>query len=491
MIKPLAVGLSLILASASHSVSATATPSNSDALVLEDCFVDNLKSKALCGTVDVPENRQQPISETNKISLNVVVLPKYKEESKELPMMFLAGGPGQAATELVPVLDRTMYEVRQEHDIILVDQRGTGDSSPLECDAPEVEPLSFDDSNFDLESEVKECIEQFSNKHLPSYNTYDSIKDFEAVREALGHKQVHILGGSYGTRAGFAYLKLFPESIATAVLDSNAPMELVIGFFGKTSERAFELLVDDCNKHEQCAKAFPELKNDYLSLVATLDKGPIETELFHPVTGEKTKAVLTKSKVTEAMRTTLYDLGSRQMLPYMVNRAANGDYRFLAAFIGRSIDSERAPGGLYTGLTMNIICNEDMPRASQSDFDTDKQNYFNGEGGYSNFTDVCQHWPKWQAPADFAQPVTADVPVLLFSGEYDPVTPPAYGEMALKSLPNAKHVVIQNGSHVASIRQCVDSIKTFMQSGSFNDVDFSCADKPSVRMFFTDMNQLH
>lgn len=487
MIKPLVVGLSILSAIASHSVMSETNSS----LELEKCFVDNLKSKALCGTLDVPENRQKPLSDDNKIALNVVVLPKYKEESKELPMMFLAGGPGQAATELVPILNATMNKVRQEHDIILIDQRGTGKSSPLECDSPEIEPLGFDDAELDVKKETLDCVAKFDGKHLPSYNTYDSIKDFEAVREALGHQQVHILGGSYGTRAGFAYLKLFPESIKTAVLDSNAPMELVIGLFGKTSERAFDLLVEDCNAHENCKKAFPELKQDYLKLMAQLDKGSIETEVYHPVTGVKTNAVLSKMKVTESMRTTLYDLNSRQVLPYMVNRAANGDYRFLTAFVGRAMDSERAPGGLYSGLTMNIICNEDIPRAVQSDFDNDKDNYFNGEGGYSTFTQVCEHWPKWQAPADFAEPVKADVPVLLFSGVYDPVTPPSYGDMAMENLPNAKHVVIKSGSHVASIRQCVDSIKSFMQSGSFEDVDFACAEKESVRLFFTDMNQLH
>jgi len=489
MIKPLAVGLAVLLGS--NSQIASAVENQSPELTLSECFVENVRSKALCGQLDVAENRQLPLSESNKVSLNLVVLPKFKEQSKELPLLFLAGGPGQAATELAGVLNGPLHNLRQEHDLILIDQRGTGKSSPLLCDAEEIEGLSFDDSNVDFKKETEECVELLKGKHLPSYNTYDSIEDFEAVRKALGHEQIHILGGSYGTRAGFAYLKRHPESIKTAILDSNAPMELVIGFFGKTSERAFDLLVGDCQQHQACNQAFPQLKQDYLALMARLKEGPVSAPVFHPVTGQATTMRLTYQKVTEAMRSTLYDLSSRQILPYMVHTAANEDYRTLAAWIGRNVDSERSAGALYTGLTMNILCNEDIPRAEQEDFKRDANNYFNGEQGYATFTQVCKHWPKWQAPADFAEPVTTDVPVLLFSGKYDPVTPPEYGEMALKNLPNAKHIVIEQGAHVASIRQCADSIKSFVQSANFEDVDFSCAQDTMPNLFFTDLNQLH
>ena len=208
-------------------------------LVLDSCFVDGVKSEALCGVLEVAENRTQPMSEQNKLPLNIVVLPKYKEESKALPLVVLAGGPGQAATELAGMLNRPLWNIRQQHDIILVDQRGTGKSNGLRCETPEVDAISFDNDSLDMEQEVAKCLTQFEKYHLPSYSTYDFIEDLEQVREALGHEQVHILGGSYGTRSGFAYLKNHPESIKTATLDSNAPMDIVIGFFGKTSEAAF------------------------------------------------------------------------------------------------------------------------------------------------------------------------------------------------------------------------------------------------------------
>ncbi len=459
-------------------------------LELESCFVDGVKSAALCGVLEVAENRKQPMSEQNKLPLNIVVLPKYKEESKALPLVFLAGGPGQAATELAGMLNRPLWNIRQQHDIILVDQRGTGKSNGLRCETPEVDAISFDDDSLNMEQEVAKCLSQFEQYHLPSYSTYEFIEDLEQVRQALGHQQVHIFGGSYGTRAGFAYLKNHPESIKTATLDSNAPMDIVVGFFGKTSEAAFEMLVADCKAHEHCNKAFPELKQDYLSLLAKLEDKNIEETIFHPITGKKETLLLSKSKLTENLRGTLYNLASRQLVPYAVHSAANGDYRTIASLIASSSLSAEQNGGLYTGLTMNIICNEDMPRATSEDFTKDANNYFNGELGYSNFTDVCKHWPKWSAPENFAEPVKTDVPVLLFSGKYDPVTPPEYAEIAMPHLANAKHVVVEKGSHVPSLAMCTDAIEDFLDKGKLDEVDFSCAEQDVAEMFLIDLNQV-
>lgn len=461
-------------------------------LDLETCFVSGVKSQAKCGKLKVAENRAEAFSEENSIELNVVVLPRFKEESKASPMFFLAGGPGQAATELAGALNSMLSDVRQEHDIILVDQRGTGGSHALNCESDmEEEPLSANDSDINWKEEVEECLKQFSGHHLPSYSTYDAVEDFEQVRKALGHKKVHIYGGSYGTRSGFAYLKNYPESIESAILDSNAPMELVIGFFGKTGEDAFELLLQDCQLHSACAESFPNLKQDYIRLTNQLEKEPFQQQVFHPVTGKATTVYISKKKVVEVIRASLYAVPSRQILPFVINQAAQGDFRGLAALIGETNFDPNAPGKLYMGLTLNILCNEDIPRATDAEFKRDDANYFSGELGYSLFTQLCEYWPKWEAPADFADPVTADVPVLLFSGKYDPVTPPSYGEMALKSLPNAKHVVIEYGAHVASLRMCSEAINDFMKEPDFEKLDLSCATKEKPILFFTDGTILH
>ena len=465
-------------------------PQKSPSLELEDCFVDGITSKVKCGTYAVAEDRSKPLSPDNKIDLNIVLLPKFKEESTELPVIFLAGGPGQAATELAGSMNQLLESVRQQHDILLVDQRGTGGSNALECETLDVDPLSYDDSVTDLKEEMAKCVAKLSDFHLPSYNSIDHIKDLEVVRAALGYKKVNIFGGSYGTRAGFTYLQQFPESINTAVLDSNAPLQLVIGLFGKSGERAFDMLVQDCKQTPACNSAFPNLKQDYLTLIDSLKEGPVSVDMYHPLTGEPSTLVLTPTKVINEIRMPLYNLGSRVLVPYVVNRAANGDYRPLAAMIGRQADMERAPGQIYSGLIMNIICNEDLPRVSQAEVEKDADNYFQGGQFYEAMAESCDAWPNWQPEAGYNEPLKTDVPVLLFSGDYDPVTPPAYGDLAMETLTNAKHVLIKQAAHVASFSQCIEPINDFIKSGSFEELDFECAEEQRKLMFLIDQNQL-
>lgn len=482
--------LTFLLSIPSAFAEQTETDLQSQTLNLEKCFVDGISSQVMCGQMAVAENRAKPMTDTNKVDLNVVVLPKFKEESKEFPVVFLAGGPGQAATELAGMMNSMLGDIRQHHDIILVDQRGTGKSSPLLCEEPNYDPLSYDDSELDIAEEVAKCLKNFDDRHLASYNSIDSIKDVEAVREALGYEKVHVMGGSYGTRAGFTYLQQFPESVATATLDSNAPMQLVIGFFGKTSERAFELLLEDCAVHEDCRQAFPELKQDYLSLMGRLKNAPIKQQIYHPHSGKPVEMVLTFEKVSESFRSTLYGLPNRTLLPYAISSAANGDYRMLAAMIGSVSETERSPGQLYGGLTLNILCNEDFPRAQPSLYEDDADNYFNGDHGYKAIEQFCKYWPRWDVEPGFNEPLKTDVPVLLFSGKYDPVTPPEYGDMAMETLSNAKHVVIQHGSHTASYRLCSAPVSEFLKSGKFDELDFSCAEKTRPHLFLIDKNQI-
>lgn len=457
---------------------------------LEECFVEGIKSKVQCGTYSVPENRNVPFTEQNKIDLNIVLLPKIKEESTELPVIFLAGGPGQAATELAGVMNRQLEQVRQYHDLLFVDQRGTGKSNPLECDPLDVDPFSYDDTVTDLQIEMRKCAKKLSGYHLPSYNSVDHIKDIEAVRVALGYEKFNVFGGSYGTRAGFTYLQQFPESINTAVLDSNAPLQMAIGLFGKSGERAFEMLVQDCKQTPQCNQAFPDLKQDYLSLIDTLKRGPIKIDMYHPLTGEPSTLVLTPTKVIAELRMLLYNLGSRVLLPYVVNRAANGDYRPLGAMIGRNADLDRVPGQIYSGLIMNIVCNEDIPRVTRAEAELNAQNYFDGDLFFNVMAESCEAWPRWYHKEEFNKPLETDVPVLLFSGDYDPVTPPSNGEMALQTLKNAKHVLIKQAAHVASFDQCIEPISEFVKSGSFEELDFECAEEQRKMLFLIDQNQI-
>ena len=172
---------------------------------LNGCYLKNISERVLCGSLSVPENYDLPNGPS--IELNFAVLPAVSESKKPDPLLILAGGPGQAATELAAAIERIFKDVRRQRDILLIDQRGTGKSAPLSCQLSHVEEMVKTDEQTDLEAVARDCLAQFEGRDLTQYHSVNAIRDFEQVRQHLGYPQVNLYGGSYGSRAGLVYLR--------------------------------------------------------------------------------------------------------------------------------------------------------------------------------------------------------------------------------------------------------------------------------------------
>ena len=453
-----------------------------DKLTLEHCHVDGIKAQIQCGTLKVPENYQQVDGE--QIGINFVVVPAIDNSKDKTPLMFLAGGPGQAAAELAAGLRRVFIEVHKTHDIILVDQRGTGKSHPLECpdieqqDVYQITPEEFS------EQDVKDCIAQFSGD-LSQYNSENAIRDFDAVRAALGHKQLNLYGGSYGTRAGLVYMRMFPDSIRSIVLDSVGPIEVPIGLFGQSSAQSFQLLIKHCQEDVACNAAYPKLEDEFQALKTRLDKGAVTVSISHPRLGIKTPFVISKSKFIGTIFQQLYSVSTRSLVPLIIHQAYLENYAPLAGIIATT----EGGLGIYVGLLFNITCNEDFPRISSTMFEQDSDNNFGGDDSQQGFIKVCPLWPQYRPSDDFYQPVTANIPTLILSGELDPVTPPSNGEYPAKTLPNSHHVIVKNASHTVAMSTCAsDMINEFLTSLDPKGLDESCLEDVPAESFMSSLN---
>ncbi len=459
---------------------------SASALVLEDCHVEGLKEKVQCATLDVAENPQQPTGK--QIPLNITVLKGLNATADAVPLLFLAGGPGQAATELTAMVDMMFSEIRQSRDIVLIDQRGTGKSNGLDCSNMETEGLGLDIyfSAEELNEQAKACLESFKQSDLSQYSTNQAIDDFEQVRQALGYKQFYLYGGSYGTRAGLVYMRRYPGSVAGAILDSVAPTQLAVGLFGKTGEQSFDLLLQDCRQTPACAAAFPNLKQDFIALTERMKKAPIKTDVLDPISADKTLLVLDIDRFINLIRTALYSVQTRAMLPLLISEAAKGNYKpFLGLYAGLGVNS----AGMYFGLTLTIVCSEDWPRVTPQMLSEDNDNYVVGNNTGNTFENFCKLWPKYPVSPDFAKPVSSDIPTLLLSGRVDPVTPPDYAEMALETLSNARHLVAYNGAHSIISHTCAPKlIEQFLQSGKVSELDDSCLTKHYPSRFLINAN---
>lgn len=456
--------------------------SEENSIAITNCHLDGIKEQVKCGTLQVPENYSQVNGK--QISIHYAVLPAIDDSDKKTPLMFLAGGPGQAAVELAGMLRHVFNEVRKTRDLILIDQRGTGKSQPLQCmQAVDYDIYSLTPEDFSV-VEIKDCLATF-DEDLSQYNSENAIRDFEAVRQALGYQQVNLYGGSYGTRAGLVYMRMFPQSLRSVVLDSVGPIEVPIGLFGQSSARSFQLLVEHCQQDKSCQQAYPNLAQEFKALVKRLEQQPISVSIAHPRLGTQTEFVISKGKLLGTLRMQLYAVATRSLVPLVIHQAYLGNFRPLAGLIAQT-DGEQ---GIYIGLHLNITCNEDFPRISEADFANDANNDFGGDDAHLALKMACPLWPQYRPSDDFYQAVTADIPTLILSGNLDPVTPPSNAEFSAKTLPNNHHIVIENAAHTVATSTCAsDIINEFLTSLEPQTLDESCLDNVPKESFMTSLN---
>jgi len=456
-------------------------------LQISECHVDGIKEQIKCGTLTVPENYQKP--DAVKIDINFTVLPAIDKTTQKLPLMFLAGGPGQAASELSSMLRNRFYEIRKTHDIILVDQRGTGKSSQLKCDVPAfqlVDVYGMLPMDFDIK-DVQECISQFT-QDLTQYNSENAIRDFDAVRAALGHDQINVYGGSYGTRAALIYMRMFPQNLRSVVLDSVAPMDYRIGLVGKSAERSFDKLVENCKAEESCKNAFPDLAADYQKVFEQLHQEPVELTISHPRLATPTTLKIDTTKFASTIQQQLYSVAGRSMMPLLISEAAKGNFMPFVGVLAQG-DELQPPGAIYGPLLMNIACNEDYPKISENDWLKDADNHFARNSAHHGLRLICPVWPKYQPSEEFYEEVNTNIPTLILSGDLDPVTPPDNGDRADKMLPNSRHIVVKNLSHIVAINECgVDVVAQFIDELKLEAVDEKCLTEIPNESFMTSLN---
>ncbi|TWX68937.1 alpha/beta hydrolase [Colwellia sp. C1TZA3] len=451
-------------------------------LTLENCHIKGIRQQVQCGTLVTPENYEKP--DNVQIDINFVILPAIDNSQEKQPLMFLAGGPGQAATELASYTFRRFTDIRKTRDIILIDQRGTGQSHPLQCtDSLELDPYTNVPEDFAL-TDIEQCLAQLTGD-LSQYNSENAIRDFDAVRAALGHQQVHIYGGSYGSRAGLVYMRMFPDSLKSVVLDSVGPIEVPIGLFGKSAEQSFSKLIEHCQNELSCATQYPELANEFTAITERLSQAPVTVDIAHPRLGTHTAFTISKDKFISNIQMQLYSMATRSLVPLLIHQAYLGNYKPLAGVIAQSAGGM----GIYIALHFNIVCNEDYPRISTSMKADDADNNFAKGMSLTMVGKVCAVWPKYQPSADFYQTVSADIPTLIMSGALDPVTPASNGEISHAHLPNSHHIIAKNNAHIVASTSCgIKIVNEFLAQQTPKELDESCLEEIPDESFMVGLN---
>jgi len=403
--------------------------------ILEPCEVRGVDGTALCGTYEVWEDRDAQAG--RRIGLNIVVLPALDPRPELGAYVVLAGGPGGAAT---PNAARFANSWQREHqDILLVDQRGTGLSNPLGCDLsrPGDTAQAYLEAPFARLAEFEACRDSLSESaDLTLYTTPIAMDDLNEVREALGYDTLTVTGGSYGSRAALVYLRRHPETVRAAVINGIAPIAFTNPLYhASAAQKALDVTFAECAATAECAAAFPDLGPKFDELMARLEADPAKVTITDPDTGEPVEITLTRSGFAEALRVFSYAMPRARSVPLLIYRAWQGDY---APFAQAGVNSTRGINLiLKIGMLLSVTCVEDVARIDPHTIDDITGGTYLGDERVRTQMEVCSIWPKGRIPANYGEPVRADVPVLVLSGTHDPVTGPNWGADAASHLPNS------------------------------------------------------
>ena len=435
----------------------TLKPRTIGSVALIPCRTQDGNTEALCGKYEVFENRQS----SRTITLNVMVLPALTDKPAADPWFPLAGGPGQSATELFPLLGVTS-KIRQQRDVILVDQRGTGGSNRLACslrDPNDVQAVIGETVSME---HIRVCRDTLSKTaDLTQYTTTNAVDDLDDVRHAMGFDKINLFGNSYGTRAALVYLRRHGEHVRTIALEAVAPpsYRLFVGF-PKTIAASIHRLLDRCETDASCHHDFPDLKKEYETIVGRLGKSPAKTEV------KSQSVAISLDTFTGDLRPMIYIPELAAQLPYILHTAYQNDWRPFAsaAYLARTAIDQTVARGMAT----SVLCAEDIPGVSASEARHASFQYRLYEG-------ICREWPHVAANKDFYSPVQSNVPALLISGALDPATPPQTAYDAARHLPSSRVVVIKDGSH-ATASPCIDALITAFLAQD-KSLETSCVDQ--------------
>jgi pimeloyl-ACP methyl ester carboxylesterase len=440
-----------------------------------------ITASARCGRFDVPENHADP--DSRALELAYAVLPARNKGAAQDPVFFLAGGPGQSARETLPMMRLALREVNRNRDLIFLDQRGTGGSNKLDCQFDELEDwLEMDFAQID--TRLRECHAEW-DADVRYYTTEQAADDLESLRQRYGFEQINLLGGSYGTRLAQVYLRRYPDQLRSVVIDGVVPTRLHLGSeHGLKLDQTLEHLFAACAADEPCNQAFPELAAAFAHLVDHYREQGMDLVVTHPRTGQGMDIHFSRDVLASALRFLAYSPQSQMMIPYLVHEAhTTGNPSRLAS--QALIIHEQMDDMIAIGLNFAVGCSEDWPDWPR---DIDQSHTLLGDSMLEFYDTVCQWWPAGTVSSDFHQPFDSDVPILILSGQFDPVTPSEYGEEASQQYSNSVHLVGAGLGHIVSVHPCFGGITAqFIDSASVEDLDTACIDKLGPEPFFLNL----
>jgi pimeloyl-ACP methyl ester carboxylesterase len=463
----LPVGATVTATSAGQPRTPTFTPAACDFIDLPG-LPDNatIPAQVECGYVTVPEQHSNPNGPT--IRLAVAIIPSSASSAASDPLVMLQGGPGGSTIDTY--LQELVFggELPFNRDIILFNQRGTRYSEPyLAC--PEFLELTIKNLGRVLPDEeeqqlANETLQTCRNRlveegvNLSAFDSVENAADVDAIREALGYEQINLYGVSYGTTLALHVLRNHPEGLRSVILDAVAPPQInFLVEVPESQDRAFTALFEACAADPACNAAYPDFEQTFFDLIERLNADPVTIELTDPETQTTYDAVLDGDSLFEAFFQMLYPSFLLPFLPEIIYAADAGRYDVLAQIVSLIIFERTFTHGMY----LSVVCAEEAD-FSVSDLDlagVHPKIAELGEADAKSLLETCDLWNVEPLGPPIDAPVNSEIPSLILSGQFDPITPPAFAAAAATTLPQSYEYVFPNTAHGAALSgECPNQI---------------------------------
>lgn len=437
---------------------------------------------ARCGSLRVPIDREHP--KDGSIDLKLAVVPALNRRSSAAPLFLLAGGPGQSAMQVYVALSSAFARINRNHAIVLLDQRGTGNSNQQSCVYPEdwqqpADPLPA------LRKATLDCLARLGPR-ARFYTTSIAVRDLDEVRAALGFEQIDLYGGSYGTRVAELYMRRHPERVHAAILDGvTYPQQAIGAETPEDAERALNLIVARCAQSPDCAAAYPQLQDELAALLRQFGPQSVPVTIDDPDSGLPLEIEFNRRIFNVALRLLSYSSMQASLLPALIHEAAHGKLRPIAA--QSVMNMRQISDQLANGMQYSVICSEDEPLFADVDRGAIAKTY-QGADMMDALHEICGLWPRGPVDGDLHAALHSDIPTLLLSGEADPVTPPVDAERAADGLTRHRHLILKGEGHGQLATGCMPIIAAdFLDHAAPEKLDASCLDRHTPEPFFLSM----
>jgi pimeloyl-ACP methyl ester carboxylesterase len=449
-----------------------------------------------CGNLIVPEDRGNPDSNTIKIAVAV-----FKSTNPNPPsdaVIYLEGGPGGSTLKSINYsFDALFAPFLGERDVIAFDQRGVGLSFPA-LDCKEITDLTYEtlsehiavDESVKLASDaITTCGTRLRNSgiNLAAYNSAESAADVNDLRQVLGYDQLDLLGISYGTRLALTIMRDFPDAVRSSLIDSVVPLQADKFNDAVSAKHAFDTLFAACAKDTACNEAYPNLEQIFYETAKQLDANPgslVIPDIRKP--GTTLNAVVDGTSFVGLVFQAMYIQELLGQLPQAIYKAHDGDLSGLTlVLVAQLAQLDQISEGMFYAVN----CNEEFA------FDTKDmvQNILNSTPPeLVNFArsalidpaqlSVCKNLGAETPDPKENQPVTSSIPTLVFSGEFDPITPLSYAQQAAQTLSNSHLLSFPGLTHgVTPSNDCTKGIAAAFFDNPSVEPNTSCmASLPEV-----------